>query len=154
VLGEQRAVEALEGLLDGFHLIDDVNAVGILFEHTLHAAHMPLDRPEPDEQFLFSRLARHSLRIMDLPPPPGVGVSISEKAFDMNAKTVYVPNIGCAGCIRAIENALREVPGVLNVKADLNTKRVTVEWNDQTNWDGIRAQLVEIDYPPEELISL
>jgi len=83
-----------------------------------------------------------------------VGVSISEKAFDMNAKTVYVPNIGCAGCIRAIENALREVPGVLNVKADLNTKRVTVEWNDQTNWDAIRAQLVEIDYPPEELISL
>jgi len=72
----------------------------------------------------------------------------------MNTKTVYVPNIGCAGCIRAIENALNEVPGVLNVKAELNTKQVTVEWNNQTSWDAIRAQLVEINYPPEELILL
>jgi copper chaperone CopZ len=72
----------------------------------------------------------------------------------MNTKTVQVPAIGCDGCIRTIQNEVRDVPGVTSVKADLATKMVTVTWGDDGSWDAIRAKLIEIEYPPEELIAL
>lgn len=72
----------------------------------------------------------------------------------MNTKTFRVPNIGCDGCIRTIQNELRELPGVAAVHADLATKAVTVAWDEPTRWEAIREKLVEIGYPPEELITL
>ncbi|MCS6849340.1 MAG: heavy-metal-associated domain-containing protein [Anaerolineae bacterium] len=72
----------------------------------------------------------------------------------MNTKTFRIPNIGCDGCIRTIQNELRDVPGVISVQADLATKTVTVAWNDPARWDAIRARLIEINYPPEEPIAL
>ncbi|BCX02880.1 MAG: hypothetical protein KatS3mg053_0818 [Candidatus Roseilinea sp.] len=72
----------------------------------------------------------------------------------MNTKTFRVPSIGCAGCIRTIQNELKEVPGVVSVQADLATKMVTVVWDEPARWDAIREKLVEISYPPEELITL
>jgi len=68
----------------------------------------------------------------------------------METKTVKVPDIGCNGCVNAIENELGEMNGVQSVKADLDSKQVVVEWNGDTNWDAIRAKLVEIEYPPAE----
>lgn len=68
----------------------------------------------------------------------------------MEIKTVNVPDIGCNGCVRAIEGELSEINGVQVVKADLDSKQVTVEWNEATDWDAIRAKLVEIEYPPAE----
>ena len=65
-----------------------------------------------------------------------------------NTKTVNVPNIGCNGCVRTIQNEVAQVPGVKTVKADLATKMVTVVWDDSVAWDKIEAKLVEIDYPP------
>ncbi len=47
-----------------------------------------------------------------------------------------------------------DVPGVESVSADKDTQMVTVQWHDPATWDAIRQTLVEINYPPEGLISL
>ena len=68
----------------------------------------------------------------------------------MESKTFKVPNIGCNGCIRSIQNEVALVPGVASVKADLPTKMVTVTFEGGATWDAIKAKLVEIEYAPEE----
>jgi copper chaperone CopZ len=64
-------------------------------------------------------------------------------------KTFRVPNIGCAGCVRTIQNEVADVPGVTNVVADLGTKTVVVEWQSPADWSQIKHKLEEIDYAPE-----
>jgi copper chaperone CopZ len=49
---------------------------------------------------------------------------------------------------------LADLPGVTSVKANQDTKQVTVEWQEPADWDQIVALLTEINYPPEQLISL
>lgn len=71
----------------------------------------------------------------------------------MNTKTVSVPNIGCDGCVRTIQNEIKDVAGVVEVKADLKTKLVSVKWDDITNWQTIASKLAEIDYPAVELAN-
>lgn len=68
----------------------------------------------------------------------------------MDSKTFKVPNIGCNGCVRTIQNEVALVPGVKSVKADLPSKLVTVTYEGGTTWDAIKSKLVEIDYAPEE----
>lgn len=67
-------------------------------------------------------------------------------------KTVQVPNIGCNGCVRTIQNEVSQVPGVTSVKGDPSTRRVTIVWDEAAGvtWETIRAKLIEIDYPPAE----
>lgn len=67
-------------------------------------------------------------------------------------KTVQVPNIGCNGCVRTIQNEVSQVPGVMSVKGDSSTKWVTIVWDEAAGatWEAIRAKLIEIDYPPAE----
>jgi copper chaperone CopZ len=62
-------------------------------------------------------------------------------------KTFHVPNIGCAGCVRTIQNEIAELNGVRNVIADLETKTVVVEWDDPATRSQVEARLAEIDYP-------
>jgi len=71
----------------------------------------------------------------------------------MNTKTVSVPNIGCDGCVRTIQNEIKDLAGVVEVKADLKTKLVAVKWDDKTNWQIIASKLAEIDYPAVELAN-
>lgn len=68
----------------------------------------------------------------------------------MDSKTFRVPNIGCNGCVRTIQNEVAQVQGVSSVKADLSTKMVTVTFEGETTWEAIKAKLVEIEYAPEE----
>jgi len=68
----------------------------------------------------------------------------------MEKKTFVVPGIGCDGCVRTVENEVAEVEGVSVVTAELDSKQVTVEWDAPANWEGIKAKLVEIEYPPAE----
>lgn len=68
----------------------------------------------------------------------------------MANKTFKVPNISCGHCVMTIQRELGELPGVTAVKADQETKLVTVEWREpQTSWEAIRSLLQEINYPPE-----
>lgn len=68
----------------------------------------------------------------------------------MDSKTFKVPNIGCNGCVRTIQNEVALVPGVNSVKADLPTKMVTVTYEGGSTWEAVKSKLVEIDYAPEE----
>ena len=75
----------------------------------------------------------------------GIGVK-----FKMATKTFKVPNISCGHCVMTIEREVGELQGVASVKAEEASKMVTVNWNEPpATWDGIRALLEEINYPPE-----
>ena len=47
-----------------------------------------------------------------------------------------------------------DVAGVQSVEADQQTRMVTVTWDNPADWEKIRATLVEINYPPEGLITI
>ena len=66
----------------------------------------------------------------------------------MTTKTFEVPNISCGHCTHTIEMEVAEMEGVQKVKEDIDTRQVTVEWDDPANWDKIKDLLVEIEYPP------
>lgn len=67
----------------------------------------------------------------------------------MATKTVTTPNISCGHCVTTIQRELGALPGVIAVRADAATKKVTVDWDEKrTDWERIRALLVEINYPP------
>ena len=67
----------------------------------------------------------------------------------MANKTFKVPNISCGHCVMSIEREVGELEGVVSVQAVADTKVVSVEWNEPATWEGIRALLEEINYPPE-----
>ena len=68
----------------------------------------------------------------------------------MTTKTFVVPNISCGHCTHTIEMEVGELAGVQSVKADQETKQVTVAWDSPASWDEIKSLLREINYPPAE----
>ncbi len=66
----------------------------------------------------------------------------------MTTRTFNVPNISCGHCTHTIEAELSELAGVRSVKAELDSRQVTVAWEPPANWDQIAALLEEIAYPP------
>lgn len=68
----------------------------------------------------------------------------------MESKTVYVPNVGCNGCVNTIKSEVTELAGVVSVEGNHETKMITVSWNTPANWDMIRQKMREIDYAPAE----
>lgn len=47
-----------------------------------------------------------------------------------------------------------ELAGVSRVEAAVDSKIVTVEWDNPASWEQIAGLLQEINYPPEGLIQL
>ncbi len=72
----------------------------------------------------------------------------------MTTKSFTVPNISCGHCTHTIEMEVGEMAGVKSVKAEIDSKKVTVEWTDPATWEKIQSLLQEINYPPEGLIQL
>lgn len=72
----------------------------------------------------------------------------------MTIKSFTVPNISCGHCTHTIEMEVGEMAGVKSVKADQESRKVTIEWDEPASWDEINQLLHEINYPPEELIQL
>jgi copper chaperone len=68
----------------------------------------------------------------------------------MESKTFTVPNIGCEGCVRAVEGEVSEISGVQAVSGELESKQVTVQWEAPASWDQIKAALTGIEYPPAD----
>lgn len=71
----------------------------------------------------------------------------------MESKSFTVPNISCAHCTHTIEMELGDLAGVTSVKADQESRQVSVTWEDPASWEKIEALLREINYPPEGLIQ-
>ena len=64
-------------------------------------------------------------------------------------KTVNVPNISCGHCTMTIEREVGELGGVDSVKAEQDTKNVTISWDpDTTDWVVIEDHMKEINFPP------
>ncbi len=68
----------------------------------------------------------------------------------MERKVFTVNEISCGHCTGAIEEEVGEIAGVALVEADIDSKRVMVEWDAPASWELIKAKLVEIEYPPAE----
>lgn len=67
----------------------------------------------------------------------------------MTSKTVKVANISCGHCVATIEREVGELEGVTSVRAEEQTRQVTVSWDpDVTSWDAIEELMAEIDYAP------
>lgn len=65
----------------------------------------------------------------------------------MSTKTYTVPAISCGHCTATIERELKELAGVLNVKADLDSKRVVVDAKDDAVFPEVELTMAEIGYP-------
>ncbi len=65
----------------------------------------------------------------------------------MTTKTYQVPNISCGHCVATIERELKHLEGVIAAKADLDTKHVTVEVQQDTVLPEVEQTMAEIGYP-------
>ncbi len=70
----------------------------------------------------------------------------------MEHKTFTVPNIGCDNCVKTIVNELSQKQGVRKVEGDVETKRVSVDWEAPATWDIIVQSLEAIDYSPAQTL--
>ena len=61
--------------------------------------------------------------------------------------TYTIPNISCGHCVHTIKSELSELKGVVTVEADQSTKQATITYEPPATEDGIKALLVEINYP-------
>jgi copper chaperone len=72
----------------------------------------------------------------------------------MQSKTFVVPNIHCDHCTHTIKMEVSDLAGVEGVEADVDSRRVTVSWDNPATWDEIKALLEEINYPPAEPMQI
>jgi copper chaperone len=67
----------------------------------------------------------------------------------MTTKTYHVPGISCGHCVATIERELKMLGGVQDVKAEQDSKRVTVQVADEDLLPEVERTLTEIGYPAE-----
>jgi copper chaperone len=65
----------------------------------------------------------------------------------MSSKVYSVPNISCRHCVATIEREVAAVPRVEMVKGDLESKQVTVTYQDEAVLKKVEELLKEIGYP-------
>jgi copper chaperone len=65
----------------------------------------------------------------------------------MTTVTYSVPAIHCMHCTHTIELEVGELPGVQAVKAEMDTKNVTISFDAPASEEQIKALLTEIEYP-------
>jgi Cu2+-exporting ATPase len=58
-----------------------------------------------------------------------------------------VEGVGCAGCIRKIENGLKQVPGIVEARLNFTNRRLAVQWrNGEIDAEGVIDALHRIGY--------
>ena len=72
----------------------------------------------------------------------------------MTTVTYSVPAIHCGHCTHTIEMEVGELKGVQTVRAEQDTKKVTITFDEPASEEKIKALLAEINYPAEDLITL
>ena len=72
----------------------------------------------------------------------------------MTTVTYSVPAIHCGHCTHTIEMEVGELKGVQSVKAEQDTRKVTITFAEPASEEKIKSLLAEINYPAEGLITL
>ena len=72
----------------------------------------------------------------------------------MTTVTYSVPAISCGHCTHTIETEVADLQGVQTVKAEVDTKKVTITCDTPADVAKIKALLAEINYPAEGLLTL
>ncbi len=70
----------------------------------------------------------------------------------MTTVTYSVPAISCMHCTHTIEMEVGELQGVKSVKAEVDTKNVTITFDAPATEDQIKALMAEIEYPVAGLV--
>ena len=65
----------------------------------------------------------------------------------MESKIFSIPNISCGHCVMSIKRELSEIEGVSKVEGDVDTKKITVEWDEPATLERLKSTLSEINYP-------
>lgn len=65
----------------------------------------------------------------------------------MSSKIYTIPNISCAHCVATIEREVGGVAGVQDVTGNVDSKEVTVEYDDEAALVRVEKLLEEIGYP-------
>jgi copper ion binding protein len=65
----------------------------------------------------------------------------------MTTVNYTIPAIHCKHCTHTIETEVGEMTGVQSVKADVETKQVTISFDAPANEENIKQLLAEISYP-------
>ena len=65
----------------------------------------------------------------------------------MASKVFSIPNISCGHCVMSIKRELSEIEGVSKVEGDVDTKKITVEWDAPATLERLKSTLSEINYP-------
>ncbi len=72
----------------------------------------------------------------------------------MTTVTYTIPAISCGHCTHTIETELADLQGVQSVKAEIESKKVTVSFDAPADEQKIKALLAEINYPVESLLTI
>lgn len=56
------------------------------------------------------------------------------------------PDIHCESCAERVTKAAGNVPGVTNVRVEIEAQRVTVEYNDPATEDAVRSALEDAGF--------
>lgn len=58
-------------------------------------------------------------------------------------KVYQLENLDCANCAAKIENAIREIEGVLNVNVSFMTQKLTIE-TEESQLEEVMAKVVKV----------
>lgn len=62
-------------------------------------------------------------------------------------KVLNVEGMSCMHCVAAVKESVGSLPGVTKVEPDLNTKKVTVEFDDEkVKLDDIKEKIEDAGY--------
>jgi len=65
--------------------------------------------------------------------------------------TLNAPDMSCNHCKMTIENAVKELSGIKSVNADPNSKKVTVDFDEnQVSLDDIKSVIMDAGYEVED----
>jgi copper chaperone len=69
----------------------------------------------------------------------------------MTTAAYSVPAMHCMHCVNTIKTEMIELDGVRTVDVDLQSKKVTITYEDPATPEKIENLLTEINFPPQKV---
>jgi len=61
-------------------------------------------------------------------------------------KKILIEGMSCKHCVKHVEDALKEIEGIISVKVDLKNKNATVDLANEINDERIRSAIEDAGY--------